>query len=309
MHKVYRFVTGFASRLASKWLIKTLCGCIVGLLLVGLSFLIMPASAIAVQPIATARRTAAPPDIQRILDRGKLVVSVLKLDNPPFFMDDGESDPVGLDMKLAQAIADQLGVTLEVNRSANTFDQVVDKVYRLDADLAFSKISRTLKRAQRVRFSRPYLTMRQGLLVNRLQMAQQANGRTMTQMIRDLQGKVGVIRGSSYVGFTQQKFPKATIIEYATWPDVIDAVTRGDILVAYRDELEVKKVVLSKPDAALQFQTIALTDTEDAIAIVLPWDSGQLLAFVDQYLEMMQINYTADKLLEEYSDYFRADRP
>ncbi len=251
-------------------------------------------------------RSATAPDIQRIRDRGKLVVAALKQDNSPFFMADEQGKLVGLDMKLAQAIADQLGVKLEVNRSATTFDQVVDAVYQLDADLAFSKLSRTLKRAQRVRFSRPYLTMRQGLLVNRLQMAQRANGQTATQMIRNLQGKIGVIKGSSYVGFTQQKFPKATIVEYSSWTAVMQAVIRGDILAAYRDELEVKKIVLGKPDAALQLQTIALTDTQDAIAIALPWDSGQLLAFVEQYLDMMQINYTTDKLLEEYSGYLKA---
>jgi polar amino acid transport system substrate-binding protein len=251
------------------------------------------------------KRSAAPPDIRRILDRGKLVVAALKQDNSPFFMSDNQGKRVGLDMKLAQAIAEHLGVALEVNRSANTFDQVVDTVYRLDADLAFSKLSRTLKRAQRVRFSRPYLTMRQGLLVNRLQIAQQTNGQTVSQVIRDLHGKIGVIKGSSYVGFTQQKFPKATIVEYASWSAVMNAVIQGDILAAYRDELEVKKIVLSQPDTALQLQTIALTDTQDAIAIALPWDSGQLLAFVEQYLDMMQINYTADQLLEEYSGYLK----
>jgi len=299
--------------------------CILGFLLGCLLLLMLTAPVIAASAIASpersaqypvqysdqypgeysGKRSAAPPDIQRIRDRGKLIVAALKQDNAPFFMVNSQGKLGGLDMKLAQAIADQLGVGLEVNRSASTFDQVVDTVYRLDADLAFSKLSRTLKRSQRVRFSRPYLTMRQGLLVNRLQMAQQANGQTVTQMIRDLHGKIGVIKGSSYVGFTQQKFPKATIVEYASWSAVMDAVIRGDILAAYRDELEVKKIVLGKPDAALQLQTIALTDTQDAIAIALPWDSGQLLAFTEQYLDMMQVHYTADKVLDEYSDYLK----
>jgi polar amino acid transport system substrate-binding protein len=241
-----------------------------------------------------------PPDIQRILQRGKLIVATLNQDNPPFFVTNSAGELEGLDAEVARSLADQLGVEVEFNRSAATFDQVVKSVYQLDADLAISKLSRTLNRAKLVRFTQPYVTMRQGLLVNRLQIAQQANGRNIAEVIRGLEGKVGVIQGSSYVGFLQKKFPKAEIVEFPSWSAAIDAVIRGEVLATYRDELEVKKIVLSKPDAALQFQTIALTDTEDSIAIALPWDSQHLLAFVNQSLEMMHINHTADSLLQDY---------
>lgn len=251
---------------------------------------------------ASTSRSAMPPDIDRILKRGKLVVALLDQENPPFFMTDAEGQLTGLDVQLASDLADQLGVKVVFNRSAQTFDQVVQTVYRLEADLAISKLSRTLNRAKTVRFTQPYVTMRQGLLVNRLQIAQQANGRNMTEVIRDLHGKVGVLQGSSYVGFTRKKFPNAEVVEFPTWSAVVDAVIRGEVLATYRDELEVKKIIVSKPDAALQFQTIALTDTQDALAIALPWDSQHLLAFVNQYLETTQVHQTADSLLKLYSD-------
>lgn len=246
---------------------------------------------------AAPQRSQMPPDIQRVLKRGRLIVAVLNQDNPPFFMT-REGKLEGSDIQVTQSIAEQLGVPVEFNRSVDTFDQVVQLVYRLDADLAVSKLSRTMKRARSVRFSQPYVTMRQGLLVNRLQLAQQANGRSVTEVIRDLEGRVGVIQGSSYVGFTQKQFPKAQVVQFPSWPDAVGAVIRGEVLAAYRDELEVKKVVLTKPDVALQLQTIALSDTEDAIAIALPWDSQQLLAFVNQALDTFHIKYTADSLLE-----------
>lgn len=250
---------------------------------------------------------AMPPDIQRILDRGQLTVAVLGQDNAPFFMDDqGQLD--GFDIQLARALADHLGVAVEIERSAQTFDQVVNTVYGQGADLAISKISRTLKRAQRVRFSQPYLRMRQGLSVNRLQMAEQTQRRSMVETIRDLRGEVGVIKGSSYVGFLKQKFPQATIVEYPTWEEVVEAVVRGDILAAYRDELEIKKMVRTRPDAALQLQTIALTDTQDALAVVLPWSSTHLLAFVDQYLDTLPTQPTVDTVLDDYADYWAAQR-
>ena len=57
----------------------------------------------------SAPRTEMPPDIQRILDRGTLVVALLDHDNPPFFM--GEAKALaGLDIKIAQGLANALEV-------------------------------------------------------------------------------------------------------------------------------------------------------------------------------------------------------
>lgn len=258
------------------------------------------------EQVSGGPRAAMPPDIQRIIDRGKLVVALLDTDNSPFFMDEANSrDPVGLDIKIARGLADALGVDLEFNRSAKTFNGVVDKVYQLEADIAISKLSRTLNRAQRVRFSQPYVTMRQGLLVNRIQLAEQSEGDQVIEAIRSFNGDVGVIKGSSYGGFIKQKFPDATIREYPTWNDIVEAVIKGDIQAAYRDELEVKKVILKNPDAALRLQTIALTDTKDQIAMALPWDSQNLQALVNQYLDTFSLDYTADDVLAEYADYLQ----
>lgn len=253
-------------------------------------------------------RSAMPLDIQRILDRGRLVVAILGADNPPFFMSEASTrKPIGLDIKIAQGLAKSLGVELEFNRSADTFNEVVAQVYQLKADIAISKLSQTLSRAKQVRFSHPYVTMRQGLLVNRLQLAQQADGSHIVQAIRNFSGEVGVIQGSSYVGFVHQKFPKATVKEYQNWNDIVEAVTQGDISAAYRDELEVKKEILKNPNASLMLQTIALSDTKDQIAMAMPWDSGHLQAFVNQYLDTFSLEYTADLVLDEYADYFRTD--
>ncbi|MEM9164403.1 MAG: transporter substrate-binding domain-containing protein, partial [Cyanobacteria bacterium P01_F01_bin.4] len=149
--------------------------------------------------------------------------------------------------------------------------------------------------------------MRQGLLINRLQLAQQTQGNQFIKAIRNFDGKVGVIEGSSYVGFIKQKFPKATIEEYPNWDDTVEAVMRGDVQAAYRDELEVKKEILKNPDAALRLQTIALTDTKDQIAMALPWDSSHLQAFVNQYLDTFNLDYTADLVLDEYADYLTTE--
>ncbi|NES68289.1 MAG: transporter substrate-binding domain-containing protein, partial [Okeania sp. SIO2D1] len=242
------------------------------------------------------------PDIQKIVDRGELIVVMTEYDNSPFFVENNRGELEGLDIKIARGLAEALGVELQINRSAKTFNEVVEFVDRGQADLAISKLSQTLNRAKIISFSNPYLTMRQGLLLNRIQLTKAAKNKETVEFLRDFEGKIGVINGSSYEGFAKQKFPKATIVTYPSWEEVVKGAIRGDILAAYRDELEVKKIVINQPNVALNFQTVALTDTQDPIAIALPWSSNHLLEFVNLYLQITNNHYSVKSLLDEYSE-------
>ncbi|WP_143438476.1 peptidoglycan-binding protein, partial [Hydrocoleum sp. CS-953] len=154
------------------------------------------------------------PDIQKIIDRGKLIVAMTEYDNSPFFVKNERGELEGLDMKIAQGLAEGLGVELQLNRSAKTFNEVVKIVSQGQADLAISKLSQTLNRATKISFSHPYVTMRQGLLLNRVQLTKAAKNKEAVEFLRDFEGRIGVINGSSYEGFAKQKFPKATIVRY-----------------------------------------------------------------------------------------------
>ena len=144
--------------------------------------------------------------------------------------------------------------------------------------------------------------MRQSLLLNRVQFAEQSNGRRPELAIRELTGNVGVIQDSSYVGYTKQKFPKTIVNEQPSWPDVLRSARSGELVAAYRDELEVKRAILQDPSNAINFQTVVLTDTNDSVAMVLPWQSSHLREFVNQYLSSNNIDYTADLLLEKFKE-------
>ena len=263
-----------------------------------------------------------PPDIKRIIERGYIEVAMIGVDSPPFFQVDTPETPCrgdannfvnydnkiycGLDVSLSKGIADQLGVDVHFLRTAKTFNDTVDLVAENKADIAISKISRTLSRTKKVLFSNPYLNMRQSLLLNRVQFAEQSSGRRPEIAIRELTGNVGVIQDSSYVGYTNQKFPKTIVNEQPSWPDVLKAARSGELVAAYRDELEVKRAILQDPSNAINFQTVVLTDTNDSVAMVLPWQSSHLREFVNQYLSSNNIDYTADLLLEKFKELLAA---
>lgn len=241
------------------------------------------------------------PEIKRILDRGRLVVAMGKFESPPFFKTAGDSN-IGVDVEFAQQLAKALGVELVIRRDATTFNAVVDSVERNQADIAISKISITYPRALRVRFSDPYLILRHGLAFNRVALASHLGNRDLTTTLRQWTGEIGVIEKSSFVGFAKQRFPKAKLREMPSWEALLDAVLNGKVLCAYRDELEIKRIGRIIPSSSLLIRTAALTDTRDAIGMVLNRESIQLQAFANLLLQNQPAKLTADSLLETYKD-------
>ncbi|OQX24789.1 MAG: hypothetical protein BWK80_18935 [Desulfobacteraceae bacterium IS3] len=243
-----------------------------------------------------------PPDIQRITDRGKLIVAMYVNDIPPFYMHDEKGTFYGLDVELATDIAAKLGVEVEFKRDYKTFSDIVDGIVRHEADVAITLLSRTLERAKKVRFTRPYIILRQGLLISRIRIAQRERQLTLMEILNDSGSEIGVKAGTSYVAFAKQRFPRAVVREYPEWdPDIIAAVLKGDVIAAFHDEIEIKKVVIGKPETALHLQTVVLKDTEDPIAMAVPRDSTHLLSWLELYLETVNPDWTTDKLLKKYS--------
>lgn len=251
-----------------------------------------------------------PPDIQRILDRGRLIVSMPKKDNPPFFAIDEKGQYWGLDVELARGFAAQLGVAVEFNRQAESYNAAVEEVLQRRADVAWCKLSRTFERAMRVHYSRPYVILRQALLINRLGLAKQTQSNIpVEETVQKLQGSIGVIAKSSYEDYANKYFHQAKIISYETWEQVVAAAEKGEVIAAYRDELEIKKIIKANPGSALNFKTAVINDTTDPITVAVAWDSSTLLALVNIYLENQRLNLNADRLLDRYSKFLFKKQP
>lgn len=243
-----------------------------------------------------------PPDMAGIASRKQLIVAMTASDQPPFYFVGRKGKLAGFDVDIAIAMAKELGVELVFNREAKSFNDVVSLVASGKADLAISKLSRTLSRARYVRFSRPYIVLSQGLLINRVQLAQRASDDNVKTFIRGFEGKLGIIRNSSYVNYAKENFPKAQVVEYGSWNEVVAAVSAGEVLAAYRDELEIRKAFDSLPNAAITLKPMYFTDLVDPIAIAVRGKNPQLLAWVDIFLEMKAFRATSQDLITLYKD-------
>lgn len=236
------------------------------------------------------------PELRQIVARGELRVAMPGFDSPPFFYQD-QGSLKGLDVDIAAGLARVLQVPVRFVRQAASFNGVVEQVARREVDLAACKMSRTLARARQVRFSEPYFISRHALLLNRVVFARQARGRELAQVVRQFDGSLGVIRDSAFADLAAQNFPRARLVHYDSWEAVLAALERGEVVAAYRDELEMRRLFQRDPSLSLDLRLVALTDTEDAQALVLPPDAEQFLALVNLYLLQQRLRFSIEQVL------------
>ncbi len=251
------------------------------------------------QTVPDATTLAGPPDLLGIAARGKLIVAMTSFDNAPFYsVKDGHLE--GIDVELSNDIAEALGVEVEFDRSAETFNDVVAKVKNGEADIAVSKISRTNSRALVVAFSNPYVRLKNALMFNRLNLAQKSQGKDLGDYVRNFDGNLGVIEKSSFATFAKLRFPNANIVAFKTWGDVVDATIAGKVDAAYRDEFEVRRIAEDRPETSISLRTVTIADARDSIAVAVPWNAPRLLAIVNQVIDDRPTELNADDVIAMY---------
>ncbi len=276
-----------------KLIINTLCSFIVIVLMLSKAY---------------AGEIVYPQDLKRIRDRGKLIVSMYSVDTPPMFMADDKGELTGYDVEMAKAVAERLGVELEFNRKAKTFDEVVRTVARHEADLAISMISRTLKRSEIVRFSDPYLILKPVLLVNRLDMPEGRNNREIINVLKKQKLIVGEQDGTSYMGMARDFFPNGTIRGYPLWADVVKAILKRDVNAYLRDEVGVWNLSLQSPEVFLHIKMIELESPKDSLAMVLPHDSTHFLEWINIFISEFYPPGPVEKLLKRYAYLYEQEK-
>ncbi len=244
-------------------------------------------------------------EIEAIVKKGKLVVAMYTEETPPFYYMDKNNVLVGVDVALIKGFANLLGVTLEFDRSAKFLDDVIDKVENHEVDLAISKLSVTFPRVRRVLFS-PYIKLHQSLLINRLRLAQQLDGRTKEETIQNLKGQIGVVAKSSYVKYAKSQLIGMEIVEYPTWHEAVNDALSGKIVGVFRDESEIKMILRDRPDTALQVLSVVLKDAFDPKGIAIAFDHRNLKDLLDFYIDSLNLNLTADKVLNNYDDVIKS---
>ena len=244
------------------------------------------------------------PDIAQILKANKIVIALTEFDFPPFYEVDKTGKLIGSDIDMAKDIAKELGVKIEFNRSAKSFDGVVDVVASRQANIAVSDLSSTLLRARKALFTEPYIAYHKTLLISRLWYARFEKTLTSKQdpIAKLMQSKVtiGTLENSSYVDYTYKMFPNAKVVQYPTLDDTVQALLKNEIDAYLFDDFGIRTLLLSRPKIGFNFKAIAFTNNNDLIAIAVNWQDKTLFEWLNLYLRIKhsKITYTDDILKE-----------
>lgn len=226
----------------------------------------------------------APADTAQNADGATLTMAT-NAEFPPYeYMDSNEI--VGIDVDIAKAICDKLGMTLAIDNIA--FDSIIPAVQSGKADVGVAGMTVTEDRLQSIDFTDSYTTATQVIIVN-------AEGSTVASA-DDLSGKtIGVQLGTTGDIYASE-VEGATVEQYQKGADAVQALKQNKIDCVIIDSEPAKAFV-----AANEGLTI-LPDPfeEEEYAICISKDNTELKDKINGALAELKADGTIDSIVSKY---------
>ncbi|CYV54932.1 transporter substrate-binding domain-containing protein [Streptococcus suis] len=258
--------------------------------------LTLVATVLAGLTLAACSSTSSQSALDKIKEKGTLVVATSP-DYAPFEFQalvDGKNEVVGADIMLAQKIADELGVKLEV--SAMSFDNVLSSVQNGKADIAIAGLSYSEERAKVFDFSESYYQISDVLLIKK----DSANSLTS---IDAMSGKtLAVQKGSTQEAYAQENISQANLISLILMGEAVNELKSGKVDAILMDSPVAAGYVSQNSDlavASVEFPTI----DENSKVIALPKGSAELKTAIDKVIAEVKASGEFDTFLEKAATY------
>lgn len=232
--------------------------------------------------------------LDSIREKGKVVVG-LSADYAPYefhIMENGEDKIVGFDISLAEEIADELGVELEIKEM--NFDALITALPAGKIDLIISGMNPTEKRKQAVDFSEVYYTANHGILVK-------AENVDKYQEFEDLNGlKVGAQLGSTQAELASTLIKDADIQLLANVNNLILELKAGKVEALVMESAVAKIAAVNNPDLKVGIPTYEEEGGGNAVAIAK--GNEELVEVVNKVVKRVNEDGTMDKFIEEATE-------
>ena len=219
-------------------------------------------------------------------DGGKAdkLVMATNAEFPPYEYHEGD-EIVGIDAEIAEAIAEELGMELEIEDMA--FDSIIPAVTAGKADIGVAGMTVTEDRKESVDFSEPYTTATQVVIVKEDSDIAGPD---------DLVGKkVGVQLGTTGDIYASD-IEDATVEQYNKGFEAVQALTQGKIDAVVIDGQPAKEFV--KEAEGLKILDEAFTEEEYAIAIAK--DNTELKDQINDALAKLKDSGKLDEIIGKY---------
>lgn len=234
---------------------------------------------------ACAPAASETPNIDKIKKAEKLVI-LTSSGFAPFEYLGANNEVVGVDIDIAKAVADELGVALEVVDM--DFDGIISAVQSGKGDLGVAGITANDERRQSVDFSINYVDAAQVIIV--------PEGSDI-KSAADLAGKnIGVQMGTTGDTYVTDEVGAGQVLRYKTGPDAGVELANGKIDAVVIDEMPAKQIAEANKGLVVLEEPL----TEEQYAIAIKKDAADLKAVVDKVVQKMIDDGTIAKLIEEH---------
>ena len=226
-----------------------------------------------------------------LVNDGKLTIATAP-DYPPFENLEGD-EAVGLDIDIAKAIADELGLELEVKPLQ--FDGILTAVAAGgQADVGISGITVDPERSKQVDFTDTYYIDDQAIA------AMKGGSVTKDNAAEELNTEgvvIAVQSGTSGEAYCQENFPNATVQPYGNATDAFAAMQAGQADYVCTNYAVVSKMLA---DAYQDAEIVLPVATGEEYAIAVSKDNPALLEAVNAAIEKLKADGTIDDLTNKW---------
>ena len=243
--------------------------------------------------------------LEKIKQRGRIIVYT----NPefePYEYLDKNGKIIGAEIDIVNRIARKLGVKAEI---VNTeFDTILMAVVEGKADIGASGFTITEVRRKRVDFSKPFVVIRQNLIVP------ESSG---IKVVEDLAGKrIGGQQGTTGLMMIEDAVSKGVlkgknteVKAYNNAPDAVIALKSGKLDAVVIDELVAR--LLTSRNSGLKCFEMLKTDGKcleppEEFGIMLPKGNDDLLAIINEVIDEMMADGSWEASVKVHFDAFLA---
>ena len=204
---------------------------------------------------------------------------------PPYEYVDGE-DYAGIDVEVAQAIADELGMELEIQDI--DFNSIIPAIESGKADVGIAGMTKTPEREKNVNFSESYATGIQSIIVKEDSDIASPD---------DLEGvKIGVQESTTGHIYCEDDYGADNVIAYTAGANAIEALKTGKVDAVVIDNQPAKEFV--KANEGLKVLDTDYVEEEYAIAIAK--DNEELLEKVNGVIKQMKEDGSLQAIHDKY---------
>jgi polar amino acid transport system substrate-binding protein len=220
--------------------------------------------------------------------KGVLVVGV-KDSTPGFgFVDEKTREIVGYDVDFVKAIANKMGVKLELKpvTSSTRMPQLTEG----NIDIIAATMTKNEERAKQIDFSLTYFFTGQKFITKK--------GTAKT--LADLDGKrIGTAKGSTSEQNAAKALPKATVLSFDDYPQALLALQQGKVFAVTTDESILANLLANAPNKE-QYEIPAIQISDEPYGLGMRKGDKNLVDFVNKTLLDMEKSGDAKKIFDKW---------